>query len=128
MIGGKTGWYAWDSLWQLRGAMDLLAGGVGMRRGRPASNMLRAGDALDFWRVEKFESDHLLRLVAEMKVPGRAWLEFEVTGNGMGSTIRQTAIFDPVGLTGLLYWYGLWPVHQLVFQGMLNGIARAAVS
>ena len=99
-----------------------------MRRGRPASNVLRAGDALDFWRVERFEPDHVLRLVAEMKVPGRAWLEFEVTGSGTSSTIRQTAIFDPVGLTGLLYWYGLWPVHQLVFQGMLNGIARAAVS
>jgi uncharacterized protein YbjT (DUF2867 family) len=126
-IGGKTGWYAWDSLWQLRGSMDLLAGGVGMRRGRPLSNTLRPGDTLDFWRVEAFEPDHLLRLVAEMKVPGRAWLEFEVTGSETSSTIRQTAIFDPVGLTGLLYWYGLWPVHQLVFQGMLNGIAKAAL-
>ena len=126
-IGGKTGWYAWDSLWQLRGYMDLLAGGVGMRRGRPLSNMLRPGDTLDFWRVEAFEPNRLLRLVAEMKLPGRAWLEFEVTGNETSSTIRQTAIFDPVGLTGLVYWYGLWSVHQLVFQGMLNGIAKAAL-
>lgn len=126
-IGGTTGWYAWNSLWQMRGYMDLLAGGVGMRRGRPASSELRAGDALDFWRVEAFEPNHLLRLVAEMKVPGRAWLEFEVTGNAKSSTIRQTAIFDPVGLTGLVYWYGLFPVHQLVFQGMLNGIAKAAL-
>jgi hypothetical protein len=109
--------------------MDLLAGGVGMRRGRPLSNMLRPGDTLDFWRVEAFEPDHLLRLVAEMKVPGRAWLEFEVTGSETSSTIRQTAIFDPVGLTGLVYWYGVWPVHQMVFRGMLKGIAkRAAVS
>lgn len=107
--------------------MDLLAGGVGMRRGRPASNVLRPGDALDFWRVEAFEPDHLLRLVAEMKVPGRAWLEFEVTGDSGSSTIRQTAIFDPVGLTGLLYWYGVWPVHQMVFRGMLKGIAKRAV-
>ena len=126
-IGGGTGWYAWNSLWKLRGAMDLLAGGVGMRRGRPDSDGLRPGDAVDFWRVETFVPDHILRLYAEMKVPGRAWLEFEVTGDEDSSTVRQTAVFDPVGLFGQAYWYALFPVHQLVFRGMLKGIATAAL-
>ncbi len=127
-IGGGTGWYAWNWLWKLRGAMDLLVGGVGMRRGRPDPDTLRPGDAVDFWRVEAFEPDRRLRLFAEMKVPGRAWLEFEVTPDGDASVVRQTAIFDPAGLSGQLYWYALYPVHQLVFQGMLNGLARAALA
>ncbi|HST58338.1 MAG TPA: SDR family oxidoreductase, partial [Longimicrobium sp.] len=126
-IGGDTGWYAWSWLWQLRGFLDLLAGGVGTRRGRSSPTELRIGDTLDFWRVEAYEPDRLLRLAAEMKVPGRAWLEFEVTGNGDSSTIRQTAVFDPVGVLGRGYWYSLYPVHQLVFGGMLREIARAAV-
>jgi uncharacterized protein YbjT (DUF2867 family) len=125
-IGGSTGWYAFNWLWQLRGFLDLLMGGVGMRRGRPPRTDLRVGDSLDFWRVEAVEPDHRLRLVAEMKLPGRGWLEFEVTGSGNTSLIRQTAIFDPVGLAGLAYWYALYPLHQLVFRGMLRGIARAA--
>jgi uncharacterized protein YbjT (DUF2867 family) len=125
-IGGSTGWYAWNLLWQLRGWLDLLVGGVGMRRGRPPGRSLRVGDTLDCWRVEAFEPGHKLRLTAEMKLPGRGWLEFEVTPKGNGSTIRQTAIFDPVGLAGLAYWYALYPLHQLVFSGMLRGIARAA--
>lgn len=82
---------------------------------------------LDFWRVEAFEPDRLLRLSAEMKLPGKAWLEFDVQGDAMGSTIRQTAIFDPIGLSGLLYWYVLFPVHQLIFTGMLRRIVAAAV-
>jgi len=123
-IGGKTGWYAWNWLWRLRGFLDLLVGGVGMRRGRPASETLRVGDTVDFWRVEVFEPNRRLRLVAEMKLPGRAWLEFEVTGEGPSSTIRQTAMFDPVGLFGLVYWYAMYPVHQLVFGGMLRRIAE----
>ena len=126
-IGGATGWYAWNWLWQLRGFLDLLAGGVGMRRGRPSPTALRVVDPIDFWRVEAFEPDHRLRLVAEMRLPGRAWLEFEVTGDGSSSTIRQTAIFDPVGLLGRAYWYALYPVHHLVFGGMLRGIAQAAL-
>jgi uncharacterized protein YbjT (DUF2867 family) len=126
-IGGDTGWYAWNWLWKLRGYLDLLAGGVGMRRGRSAAETVRVGDTIDFWRVERFEPDRLLRLVAEMKLPGRAWLEFEVTGDNSSSTIRQTAIFDPVGLWGLGYWYALYPVHQLVFGGMLRGIVTAAL-
>lgn len=125
-IGGETGWYAYDWLWRLRGFLDLVVGGVGVRRGRPASEDLHVGDALDFWRVEAYEADRLLRLSAEMKLPGRAWLEFEVVARQGGSTIRQTALFDPVGLAGLAYWYLVGPLHRLVFSGMLEGIARAA--
>ena len=125
-IGGQTGWYYGNRLWRLRGLLDLLAGGPGMRRGRRDSEALVPGDALDFWRVEAFEPNHLLRLAAEMRLPGRAWLQFEVTSDSDGSLIRQTALFDPVGLTGLIYWYGLWPIHQLVFRGLLRGVVRAA--
>ncbi|MGD8813197.1 MAG: SDR family oxidoreductase [Anaerolineales bacterium] len=126
-IGGEMGWYAYDWLWRLRGFLDLLVGGVGMRRGRARPDVLYVGDTVDFWRVEKIDPNHLLRLVAEMRLPGRAWLEFEVSGNGASSTIRQTAIFDPVGLLGRIYWYGLYPIHQLVFAGMLRGIANQAL-
>jgi uncharacterized protein YbjT (DUF2867 family) len=125
-IGGTTGWYAYDWLWRLRGFIDLLYGGVGVRRGRRDPETLGVGDTLDWWRVERYEPDRLLRLRAEMRLPGRAWLEFEVQPSERGSTIRQTAEFDPSGLLGLLYWYGIYPLHAAVFRGMLNGIARAA--
>ena len=125
-IGGKNGWYFANFLWRVRGFFDLLIGGVGLRRGRRDPHTLVAGDALDFWRVESFESDHRLSLVAEMKVPGRAWLQFEVEPNERGSVIRQTAIFDPAGLGGLLYWYALYPIHYCIFQGMLHRIAAIA--
>ncbi len=125
-IGGATGWYYGTWLWRIRGFLDRLVGGVGLRRGRRDPVDLRVGEALDFWRVEQFEPDRLLRLQAEMKVPGRAWLEFEVRGDEQKSTIRQTALFDPVGLFGLAYWYALYPLHELVFAGMLRNIARAA--
>ncbi len=125
-IGGETGWYAYDWLWRLRGFLDLLVGGVGVRRGRPSVEEPRVGDAIDFWRVEAYETGRLLRLAAEMKLPGRAWLEFEVEPRQGGATIRQTALFDPVGLAGLVYWYLLSPVHCMVFSGMLKNIARAA--
>jgi hypothetical protein len=125
-IGGRTGWYYGNWLWRIRGFLDLLVRGVGMRRGRRDPDNLRVGDALDFWRVEAFEPDRRLRLAAEMRLPGRAWLEFEVSEGTGSSTIRQTAIFDPVGLPGLAYWYALYPLHQLVFAGMLKGIAREA--
>ena len=124
-IGGNTGWYAWNRLWRLRGFLDMLVGGVGMRRGRRSDTSLRVGDTVDFWRVEALEANRL-RLVAEMRLPGRAWLEFEVTGDGSSATIRQTATFDPVGLLGRAYWYALYPLHHLVFGAMLQGIARAA--
>jgi uncharacterized protein YbjT (DUF2867 family) len=126
-IGGDTGWYAWNGLWRLRGFIDLLAGGVGVRRGRPLPETLRVGDAVDFWRVETLEPHRRLRLAAEMKLPGRAWLEFEVSGDESSATIRQTAIFDPVGFFGQVYWYALFPIHQLVFSGMLKGIVAAAL-
>lgn len=125
-IGGDAGWYFADSLWRIRGFLDLLVGGVGLRRGRPHPEDLSPGDTLDFWRVERYEPPHLLRLFAEMKLPGRAWLQFEVDGDEDVSTIRQTAVFDPVGVGGLLYWYGVFPLHALVFSGMLRGIRRAA--
>jgi hypothetical protein len=124
-IGGERGWYAADGLWRLRGALDLLVGGVGVRRGRRDPERLQVGDPLDFWRVEAFEPDRRLRLAAEMKLPGRAWLEFEVVRQGPGSLVRQTAFFDPVGLWGQIYWYALYPVHQLVFARMLRGIVVA---
>jgi uncharacterized protein YbjT (DUF2867 family) len=127
-IGGNAGWYAWNWLWQVRGFLDLIVGGVGMRRGRPSSETLRVGDPVDFWRVEAFEPNRLLRLAAEMKLPGRAWLEFEVVGDNSSTTIRQTAMFDPVGLFGLVYWYALYPLHQLVFGGMLRRIVKAALA
>ncbi len=123
-IGGSTGWYYGTWLWKIRGFLDLLVGGVGVRRGRRHPDQIRIGDAIDFWRVEKFEDNKLLRLSAEMKLPGRAWLEFEVNEKDEVSTIRQTAIFDPVGLFGLVYWYALFPVHQFVFAGMLRNLCR----
>jgi hypothetical protein len=126
-IGGDRGWYYADWLWRLRGFLDLLVGGPGMRRGRSHPNQLRPGDALDFWRVESVEPDRRLRLAAEMKLPGRAWLEFVVESDGTGSIIRQTAIFDPAGLFGLVYWYAIYPLHVRVFAGMLDAIARQAV-
>ena len=123
-IGGTTGWYAWGLLWQTRGILDLVVGGVGMRRGRKDSQHLKAGDVVDCWRVAAIEPNRRLLLQAEMRLPGRAWLEFEVASDGQTSTIRQTAIFDPIGVPGLVYWYALIPVHQLVFGGMLRGIVR----
>jgi len=125
-IGGRTGWYHAGGLWKIRGFLDLLIGGVGLRRGRPDPEFLRVGDPVDFWRVEAYEPDRRLRLRAEMKVPGRAWLEFEVSPDGEGSVLRQTASFDPLGVAGLLYWYAVYPVHGFVFGGMLRAIARAA--
>jgi uncharacterized protein YbjT (DUF2867 family) len=125
-IGGDAGWYYGNFLWRLRGFLDLLAGGVGLRRGRRHPDDLREGDALDFWRVEAVEPNRLLRLRAEMRVPGRAWLQFEITPAAGGAEIRQTAIFDASGLFGLLYWYGLYPLHRVVFAGMLRGIAALA--
>lgn len=126
-LGGETGWYYGHGLWRVRGALDLLVGGPGLRRGRRDPRALRPGDALDFWRVEAFEPQRLLRLTAEMRLPGRAWLQFEVEPTAAGTRIRQTAIFDPLGLAGLLYWYALFPIHRLIFAGMLREIARAAM-
>lgn len=125
-IGGKRGWYYGNWLWRLRGFLDSLIGGVGLRRGRRDPKDLKVGDALDFWRVERLDPPKTLLLRAEMKVPGRAWLEFEVDPTDTGVELRQTAIFDPIGLFGLMYWYALYPIHGKIFQGMLRGIARQA--
>jgi uncharacterized protein YbjT (DUF2867 family) len=125
-IGGRTGWYYGRWLWEVRGALDRMIGGVGLRRGRRDPLDLRAGDYLDWWRVEEYEPGRRLRLIAEMKLPGRAWLEFEVTGD-RGSTIVQTVTFDARGLGGRAYWYAIWPIHRRVFEGMLRGIAASAV-
>ena len=127
-IGGDAGWYYGNTLWRVRGFMDLLVGGVGVRRGRRDPSDMAVGDAVDWWRVEKYEPGQMVRFCAEMKLPGRAWLQFEVTpaDGDDGSVIHQTAEFDPVGLGGLAYWYALWPAHAAVFRGMLRGIAKAA--
>jgi uncharacterized protein YbjT (DUF2867 family) len=125
-IGGGTGWYAADWFWRARGLLDTLRGGVGLRRGRRDHIDLRVGDTIDFWRVERFEPDRLLRLAAEMKIPGRLWLQFEVQSAGLrGAEIRQTTVFDPAGYVGLAYWYFFSPIHHFVFNSMLRGIAGA---
>jgi uncharacterized protein YbjT (DUF2867 family) len=126
-IGGERGWPYMNWIWHLRGLLDRLVGGVGFRRGRRHSSNLRVGDALDFWRVEAVEAPHQLRLRAEMKLPGRAWLQFDVEKvKKYGSLFVQTAYFAPKGLGGFLYWYVLYPLHSLVFSGMIAAIARQA--
>jgi uncharacterized protein YbjT (DUF2867 family) len=127
-IGGRTGWYFGDRLWRIRGLIDLMTGGVGMRRGRPDPETPLPGTTLDFWRVQIYEPGQRLRLFAEMRVPGRAWLEFRAEGNGRSTILRQIAYFEPHGLGGLLYWYLLWPIHQIMFRGMLRRIAAAALN
>jgi len=124
-IGGETGWYFGNWLWRIRGFVDLIFGGAGMRRGRRDPEHLLAGDTVDFWRVEEFRPGQLLRLGAEMRLPGRAWLQFEVEPAGAGSVLRQTAIFDPAGVMGQIYWYALYPVHKIMFAGMLKRIVRS---
>lgn len=125
-IGGKTGWYYGDWLWRLRGAMDKLFGGVGHRRGRRDECRILPGDALDFWRVLTVEPQKRLRLLAEMKLPGQAVLEFNLTPCEDGRCeLSQTAWFAPRGLGGMLYWYAVMPFHHFIFNGMLRGIIRA---
>jgi len=126
-VGGAQGWYYADRLWRLRGFLDLLAGGVGMRRGRRDPERLAVGDAVDWWRVEAVEPPRLLRLRAEMRLPGRAWLQFETEPRPDGSRLRQTAIFDPRGLAGRAYWYALYPAHRRIFAGMVRAIALPRV-
>ncbi len=125
-IGGGNGWYAADLLWRVRGWIDRLFGGPGLRRGRRDSKRLGYGDALDLWRVTGIEQDRRLELRAEMKLPGEALLEFEITDGGQRTTLAQIARFKPRGLAGLLYWAGVLPLHGFVFRGMLRGVCRTA--
>ncbi len=126
-VGGTHGWHVFDWLWQARGLLDRLVGGVGMRRGRRDAAELLPGDVLDFWRVEDVVPGRLLQLRAEMKLPGRAWLRFDIVPNPNGPTeVRQTAFFEPRGLLGFLYWWSVAPLHAVVFPAMLRDIAQRA--
>ena len=126
-IGAARGWYFANWAWRIRGMIDRLLGGAGLRRGRRHPDHLRVGDALDFWRVEALEADRMVRLRAEMKVPGSAWLQYEARQAPDNTTqLVQTAAFDPRGLAGLVYWYALYPFHAWIFRGLINSIAKRA--
>jgi uncharacterized protein YbjT (DUF2867 family) len=126
-LGGGHGWYA-DWLWKIRGALDRLVGGPGLRRGRRDPDSLRYGDTVDFWRVVGLERDRTLSLRAEMRLPGEALLDFQIVERGASKcALRQTALFEPRGLFGLLYWYAVLPLHGLIFRGMLAAIRRDAL-
>ncbi len=129
-IGGETGWYGADWLWTIRGLIDTIIGGAGLRRGRRDPLKLRAGESLDFWRVEAIDHGRYLRLIAEMKLPGEAWLEFEIqpASHPNKLLIKQTATFVPKGLLGHLYWYAITPFHFLVFPTMIRNIEKSARS
>ena len=126
-IGGARGWFFANWTWRLQGMADRLLGGAGLRRGRRHPDDLRVGDAVDFWRVEALEENRLIRLKAEMKLPGRAWLQYEIRDppDGM-SQLEQTPAFIPKGRPGLVYWYALYPIHSWIFSGLIRAIARRA--
>ena len=124
-LGGRRGWPPYTWLWRVRGLLDRIIGGVGMRRGRRHPDELRKGEALDFWRVEDIQPGRSLRLRAEMKLPGRGWLQFETSASKEGGAdLVQTAYFAPKGLFGLLYWYGIYPIHGLIFGRTIREVAR----
>jgi len=125
-IGGENGWYSLPMAWRLRGALDRMAGGVGLRRGRRDPRRLRVGDSIDFWRVEEIEPGHLLRLRAEMRLPGLAWLELSQSRENGRTVYRQRAVFHPHGLLGHLYWWLISPFHNLIFGRMSRNVAAAA--
>ncbi len=125
-LGGDTGWLVWNWAWRLRGAIDKLIGGPGLRRGRRHPVEVLPGEAVDFWRVEQVVPNRLLRLRAEMKVPGKAWLEFEAIPENGGTRLFQRAWFEPRGLAGTLYWYLLYPVHRVIFSQMAHALAQCA--
>ncbi len=127
-VGGGHGWYAADWLWKIRGWMDNLVGGPGLRRGRRDPELVTYGEALDFWRVVGLDQDRRLSLRAEMKLPGEALLEFRIEPcSATQCTLHQSALFQPRGLFGLIYWYSVSPLHHIVFRGMLLGIEREAL-
>mgnify|MGYP006291903033 CR=1 FL=1 len=125
-LGGQRGWLVWNWAWRLRGMLDKLVGGPGLRRGRRDAEVIYVGESLDWWRVEAVEPNRLLRLRAEMKLPGTAWLQWEVEPDGDGARLVQTALFAPHGLGGALYWYALYPLHRLIFTHLVRAIAREA--
>ncbi len=125
-LGGETGWLAWNWAWRLRGFIDKLLGGPGLRRGRRHPYELLPGEAVDFWRVERVVANRLLRLRAEMKTPGKAWLEFEAIPEGEQTRLVQRALFEPRGLSGALYWYALYPIHRVIFSDMVRALAQRA--
>ncbi len=126
-LGGKDGWYFADWLWQMRGLLDRLVGGPGMQRGRRSMHEIQPGDVLDGYRVETVEAGHMIRLRNEMKAPGPAWMQFEALPGAYNKTmVIQTAFFEPHGLAGLAYWYGLYPFHQIIFNGLARAIVRRA--
>lgn len=125
-IGGESGWYSAQLLWRARGFIDRLAGGVGLRRGRRHPDRLAVGDAVDFWRVEEYVPGELVRLRAEMKMPGRAWLEFTVQEEGATRLLRQRAVYWPQGLAGHAYWWSVAPFHAFVFPPMARHIVEHA--
>jgi hypothetical protein len=125
-LGGDAGWYSWPLAWWARGLIDRLVGGPGMRRGRRDPAQLWVDDAVDFWRVEEIDRGRLLRLRAEMRLPGLAWLEFEVSPDGDGTLMRQAAIFHPRGLSGHAYWWSVTPFHGIVFGSMQAGVKAEA--
>jgi uncharacterized protein YbjT (DUF2867 family) len=125
-VGGDRGWPAWEWAWVVRGALDRMVGGPGLRRGRRHPDEILPGEALDFWRVEAAKPPHLLRLRAEMRLPGRAWLQWVAVPEAGGTRLVQTALFAPNGLTGTIYWYGLYPFHQFIFSAMVEALARRA--
>ena len=128
-IGGKNGWYYATFLWKIRGLIDLLFEGTGHKRGRKHPKELHEGDFIDWWRVQQYKPPEVLRLFAEMKLPGKAWLEFELKEKNKTTTnVYITAIFDPNGLLGKLYWYSLYPLHFFMFNGLLNAIKKRTLS
>ena len=127
-LGGEHGWLTWNWAWRVRGLMDQLLGGPGLRRGRRHPWELLSGEVVDFWRVEALEPPNLLRLRAEAKLPGQAWLQWEAIAERGGTRLTQTAAFAPHGLLGALYWYSLYPFHRLIFTDMINAIGLRASS
>jgi len=125
-LGGDTGWLVWNWAWRLRGLIDKLVGGPGLRRGRRHPYELLPGEAVDFWRVEEVVPNRRLRLRAEMKTPGKAWLEFAAIPEGGRTRLVQTALFEPRGLPGALYWYALYPIHRVIFSDMARALAQRA--
>ncbi len=127
-LGGSRGWRVWRWAWRLRGLMDQMLGGPGLRRGRRDPVDLHTGEVVDFWRVEDARPPEILRLRAEMKVPGRAWLQWEAVPEGEGTRLIQRAFFSPIGFWGMAYWYGLYPLHRLIFSALVDALARDAAA